>query len=199
MQRGEDLSSCSSIRARGLCHHLRTSLQALVDALLKHPWTCWIPWSASRGASEKPFWYLKQAKVNFQPFPALLFQGPGKLWKLHPWRSSELSGMSPGAGLELQRSRVEMWLFLWWGASVFMNVRGSSPSNITCSWFLGLRLGFLGLRAGSCPVQCGGRLSCFPSENHEARMVLHEGRPPGASPVLFTCCRSETLIKTLFS
>lgn len=61
----------------------------------------------------------------FSPSPLCSSRGPEKLWKLHPWGSSELSGMRSWNWTgELQRSSVETWLFLWSGASAFMKIRG---------------------------------------------------------------------------
>lgn len=85
---GRSLSSCSNTRAGGMWRGAfpasiplcpKTQLQTPVVVLLQHLQTCWIPWSASRGvrdAFQKQFWCLRQAKVNLQPFPTLLLQGP---------------------------------------------------------------------------------------------------------------------------
>lgn len=109
MQHGEDLSSCSNLRARGMCHHLRTSLQALVDVLLEHPQACWIPWSAGRGASEKPFWYLRQTKGEFSTLPCSAFPGAREVGEAPPleiFRTQRDESWSGSGAPEIQHGNV---------------------------------------------------------------------------------------------
>lgn len=73
-----------------------------------------MPLKSSFGAWDKQRWI-------FSPSPLCFSRGSEKLWKHRAWRSSKLNGTRPwGWTGDLQTSRMEMWLSLSSGASVFV-------------------------------------------------------------------------------
>lgn len=169
-----------------MCHHLRTSLQALVDVLLEHPQACWIPWSAGRGASEKPFWNLRQTKGEFSTLPCSAFPGAREVGEAPPleiFRTQRDESWSGSGATEIQHGNVAFPLVRCFCVHESQRLFSLKHQMLLVSGFTSRFSWVMSGDLETCPVQYGGVCLAFLQRTMK-HVVLHsslEGLLPSSS------------------